>query len=337
MPKKSNKDNPKCPLCNSQTIKWGIRKSKKRLTQKYQCKNNECRKYFTTQPSLQKNKTYNINLIINTISNLNLGYSIKQTQSYFKGKKHNQKTKIPRSTLSYWYNQLKPCLPYHRIRQKIKTTYTPINIIKKKNFTHHNQPFTYQYHQPKLDLFLKHYPTLKHYLENIETLLPKDIFNNSQRISQITKIKNNNQNTQLKTKQNYATKLAEMALQITNNNAERHQIVENLMLKNDTATIATEIPVYLKLKNNTITGHIDILQIRYNKLHILDFKPEKTDKQKAIIQLYHYASALSKLTKISLKNFKCAWFDQNSYYEFYPFHIKKPILKEDSILSYKSG
>ena len=95
------------------------------------------------------------------------------------------------------------------------------------------------------------------------------------------------------------------------------------MLKNDTATIATEIPIYLKLKNNTITGHIDILQIRYKKLHILDFKPEKINKQEAITQLCLYAAALSKITNTPLKNFKCAWFDQNSYYEFYPCTIYK--------------
>ncbi len=326
MPKKPNKDNPQCPICNSQTIKWGIRKSKQRTTKKYQCKNPECRKYFTPQPHLQTNKTYPINLILNTISNLNLGYSLKQTSSYYKVRKEKtyQKRKIPRSTLSYWYSQLKPFLPYHRIRNKIKQDYTPINIIKKKQFIHHNQPFTYQYHQPKIDLFLKQYPTLKHYLENIETLLPKDIFNNSQRISQIAKIKNiknNNQNIQLKTKQNYATKLAEIALQITNNNTERHQIVENLMLKNDTATIAIEIPVYLNQGNSTITGHIDILQIRYNKLHILDFKPEKINKEQTITQLCLYAEALSRITNTELKKFKLAFFNNRNYYEFSP--VKK--------------
>ena len=321
--KKPKKDTPACPYCNAHsTIRKGHRKSKKRLTQKYQCKNKECRRYFTSQPKLQKHKTYPINLILNTVSNINLGYSLKQSQSYFKGKKHNQKTKIPRSTLSYWYNQLKTTLPYHRIRKKITQNYKPIDIIKKKKFIHHNQPFLYQYHKPKIDLFLNSYPKLKHYLENIENILPKDIFNNSQRISQIAKIKNNNQNIQLKTKQNYATKLADIALQITEDNKQRHRIIESIMLKNDTATIATEIPIYLKLKNNTITGHIDFLQIRFHKLHILDFKPEKINKQEAITQLYLYAKALSKTTNIPLKHFCCAFFDNKDYYEFCPIYYK---------------
>jgi len=327
MPKKPSPENPKCPKCSSKTIKWGIRKSKKRTSQKYQCKNPECRKYFTLQPELQSRKTYNISLILNAITNLNLGYSIKQTRSYFKGKTHKQKTKLPKSTISWWYNQFKQYLPYHRIRNKIKTIYPPTEIIKKKTFTHHKQPFTYQYHQPKIDLFLNQYPSLKHYLENIENILPKDIFNNSKRISQISKqtakTKYINENIQLKEKQNYATKLAQIALQITNDNKQRHSIIENLMLKNDTATIAVEIPIYLKAEetklNQNLTGHIDILQIRYSKLHILDFKPENINKEEAIAQLQLYASALSKLTKIPLKNFKCAWFDQNTYYEFCPF------------------
>ncbi|MBW2966460.1 hypothetical protein KY342_05135, partial [Candidatus Woesearchaeota archaeon] len=275
MPKQPEKTNPRCPFCkNKTTIKWGLRKNKRRTIQKFKCKNKTCRKYFTNQPNLQKHKTYKLNLILSTISNLNLGYSLKQTSNYFR--------KLPRSTISYWYNQLKPTLPYHRIRNQIKTNYKPIDIIKKKRFIHHNQPFLYQYHKPKLDLFLNKYKALKHYLENIETLLPKDIFKNSQRISK----QKQKAEKELKTKQNYATKLAETALQSAKDNRQRHLIIENLMLRNDTATIATEIPIYLT--NPNLTGHIDILQIRYHKIYILDFKPEKINKQKSITQLQLY-------------------------------------------------
>ena len=145
--------------------------------------------------------------------------------------------------------------------------------------------------------------------------MPKNIFNNSDRISKI-----NNENNKINPikKQNYAVKLAQLALQITEDNRERHNIVENFMLINDTATIATEVPVYLKqneTKTKPLTGHIDILQIRYNKFHILDYKPEPIDKKQTINQLLLYQEALSRRTKIPKHKFKLAFFNDEGYYE----------------------
>jgi transposase-like protein len=69
-----------------------------------------------------------------------------------------------------------------------------------------------------------------------------------------------------------------------------------------------------------ITGHIDLVQIRNGAVHILDFKPS-AKKQKPVDQLTIYALALSRLTGIRLFNFKCAWFDKDDYFEFYPLHV----------------
>ncbi|MCK4714740.1 MAG: PD-(D/E)XK nuclease family protein [Candidatus Aenigmarchaeota archaeon] len=68
-----------------------------------------------------------------------------------------------------------------------------------------------------------------------------------------------------------------------------------------------------------ITGHIDFVQIRNGLIHILDYKPgaEKTD---AVEQLTIYAHALASRTKLAVKDFKCAWFDDSDYYEFFPLH-----------------
>jgi len=69
-----------------------------------------------------------------------------------------------------------------------------------------------------------------------------------------------------------------------------------------------------------ITGHIDFLQIRNGQIHILDYKPQ-AEKERPIEQLTIYAMALSRLTGLRLFEFKCAWFDENNYYEFYPLHV----------------
>lgn len=69
-----------------------------------------------------------------------------------------------------------------------------------------------------------------------------------------------------------------------------------------------------------ITGHIDFVQIRNGSIHILDYKPNAA-KEKPIEQLTLYALALSRLTGLRLFEFKCAWFDEKNYFEFFPLHV----------------
>ena len=105
------------------------------------------------------------------------------------------------------------------------------------------------------------------------------------------------------------------------------------MLLNDSATIAVEVPIYLipddfayfqsrgftsPFGNNPIPGHIDFLQLRSGFLHILDQKPEAAKEKHAIMQLTIYAMALSRPTGLPVKAFKCAWFDEQNYFEFFP-------------------
>jgi ATP-dependent exoDNAse (exonuclease V) beta subunit len=70
----------------------------------------------------------------------------------------------------------------------------------------------------------------------------------------------------------------------------------------------------------TLTGHIDLVQIRNGAIHILDYKPGARH-EKPIAQLMIYALALSRRTNLKLFNFVCAWFDEHNYYEFYPLHV----------------
>jgi len=121
---------------------------------------------------------------------------------------------------------------------------------------------------------------------------------------------------------------------------KKHHLLKNFLLINDSTTIATEVPVYLtnddieyykkrnlnlNLENyaTPITGHIDILQVRNGLMHILDYKPDAHLKQvqdQAVNQLTIYALALASRTKLDLASFKCVWFDENHYFEFFPLH-----------------
>ena len=71
-----------------------------------------------------------------------------------------------------------------------------------------------------------------------------------------------------------------------------------------------------------LTGHIDFIQIRNGCVHLLDYKPNAS-KEQPIEQLTWYALAMSRLTGLRLFEFKCGWFDEKDYFEFYPLHVVK--------------
>lgn len=64
-----------------------------------------------------------------------------------------------------------------------------------------------------------------------------------------------------------------------------------------------------------LTGHIDVLQVRGNRVWILDYKPDAKKDKRAKYQLYLYARALSARTKVPLSEFGLAYFDDKDYFE----------------------
>ena len=338
-----------CPYCSSNnTIKKGRRKRKFKDIQQFQCKG--CKKFFS--PQNQGNKTYPIKIIANSISAYNLGCTLKQVSGIIEAR---QKLKIPVSTISSWLNHYKQICTFARLRKQAVKLYKPKNMLFKKPLLH-QQIYLFQFHKAKLELLFKDEEKenkkslpIKDYLYKIPTAnFPHHIFSKEmlaergieaeiesteQRISQL----------KLETlpaikleKQNQANQLAQIALKIANDNKQRHQSIQNFMLINDSTTIATEIPVYLtnddieyfKKRNFSINlqnyrtpiiGHIDLIQIRNGFINILDYKPD-ANKIEAVRQLTLYALALASRTKLALRDFKCAWFDEDNYYEFFPLH-----------------
>lgn len=57
---------------------------------------------------------------------------------------------------------------------------------------------------------------------------------------------------------------------------------------------------------------------------MLDYKPAaaKENEMKVASQLYQYALGLSFRIGIPLKMMRCAWFDEQVYYEFSPVEAK---------------
>lgn len=333
----------KCPYCFSKrTKREGRRKNKLQAIQKYSCK--DCNKNFTDKSS--RGKTYTPKIILNAVSYYNLGHA-QQEVSKLIAQKH--KINVPQKTISNWINEYKEITTFNRLREQAKSLYATDSIIETYEFLHNNLNYKFKIHKAKLELILKNtkfnnnerFSSIKQFLEKITTKdFPHHIFKSEYHIenhNRASQISFNHLEIEQISKKNKANKLAELALNLTKTNKERHEKIQEFMLINDSTTIATEIPVYLTNDDliyfiskgfsinpeeykTPITGHIDILQIRNNLIHILDYKPQ-ADKIEPIQQLTIYALALASRTKLDLKSFKCAWFDENNYFEFFPLHV----------------
>ena len=311
--------------------------------QQYQCK--FCQKIFTLQNSEEKNKTYPLTTILKAISLYNLGHNLSQI-------KHELKTPVSLPAISNWIKEYKEITTFSRLRKELKN-YKDKDIIEQHTFLHNNLPYKYEVHIPKLEILTESsekFKKIKEYLEKIPTSnFPHHIFKPSsqfnEKLDRSSQVKFRTLQVKPLEKQNLANKLCALALNLAKINKDRHQKVQDFMLTNDSTTIATEIPIYLTHDdllyfnahnfflnpndfNTPITGHIDILQIRNNLIHILDYKP-KAKKENPIEQLTIYALALASKTKLPLTMFKCAWFDENNYYELFPLHTvyKKKLIK----------
>ena len=337
-----------CPNCNSKNIiRKGKRKNKFQTIQIYQCK--DCKKYFTSENLMHK--TYPFKIILKAISLYNLGNTLEETKNIINNK-HG--LALTPQAISTWLSKYKNLCSFNRLRKYALKICKSDKMIFHSILNHH-QIYKYQLHKAKLQLLSNEIPQqkfqlLKKYLEKIPTKeFPNHIFqpklNKTNELSRSSQTKFQTLDFIKQEKQNTANKLAELALNLAQNNRQRHQEIQDFMLINDSTTIAAEIPVYLTRQdinyfknkgfqlslqnhNTPITGHIDLLQIRNKLIHILDYKPE-AKKQNPVNQLTLYALALASRTKLALKDFKCAWFDENNYYEFFPLHVVYKLKKNN--------
>ncbi len=333
-----------CPYCHSPTIvKKGNRRNLHRLIPQYRCKS--CFKYFSSV-TIAKVK-YPPHLMMQTLSYYNLGHPQSAVSNLLA---RNHRTRVPRRTISAWLNRYRSVCTYTRLRDQALKLYQPDDLIQSYTLDH-GQVYTFKLHRAKLALLALSFsaqalPRLRTYLESIPTVeFPHHLFQpkDHEPTNQPTPNAHRSSKLQLDIlpliqteKQNLANDLATLGLIMARTNRERHPAIQQFMLVNDSSTLACEIPVYLTVDNiqyfqnrgfhltlpaaaAPITGHIDLLQIRNGLIHILDYKPD-AHKIQPISQLVTYALALASRTKLPLKLFKCAWFDDKHYYEFFPLH-----------------
>lgn len=336
MPRTTHKPTPPlptCPRCDSKrTTKKGMRTTRHEKRQRYGCR--ACGHTFINQ--VTKHSRYPVKLIMEGITFYNRGYSARQTQRYLK---RRFAITVPEKTLRFWYAAHRPLCTYAQLRGEIKRQYTPAELTPQYHLEH-RQVYCYQIHTGKLDVLLSTpthhtYQPLKTYLAAVASdAFPHALFTETHgdRSSNYPALLT----ARVTRKANNATKLAALALQIAPSNIKRHETIQRFMLVNDSATIAVEVPIYLTTDDFAvfrahgftfpfgeypITGHIDFLQLRSGFLHILDYKPAARKEKHVVTQLTIYALALSQRTGLPVKSFKCAWFDEHDYFEFYPLPV----------------
>jgi len=294
-----------------------------RTLQILQC--SECLHRFSGAPG--KYKRYPLTAILNAISTFNLGHSITETERILR---QRFQLNIPQRTIQSWLKEHKSITTYARLRSVGKKFFDPLLVLKTL-LLRHQQVYRFQIHQPKLELLANDsFSGLKKYLVSIASDFPHTLFLGTRQRSSTFSA---DLHAPIATKQNHATRTAALVLPISPSNKKRHETLQRFMLVNDSVTIAIEIPVYLTrhdieyyrrcgficdFEAEIVTGHIDFLQIRNGFLHILDYKPDADKERHAHIQLTLYALALARRANLPLKNFKCGWFDEKGYFEFFP-------------------
>ena len=177
-------------------------------------------------------------------------------------------------------------------------------VIQSRTFSH-RQEYKFKFHRLKANILCKRqFPQIRRYLWHIAENCPNELFQEGG-----ARCSDGNLpelGLQLVRKDTNAVPLARLGLVLAKHRRGRHEAIQRFMLANDSAPIAVGVPVYrypneapdLKLAD-VLTGHIDVLQIRYGKVWILDYKPEAKRETRAKFQLYLYAKALSTRTRIS--------------------------------------
>jgi transposase-like protein len=307
-----HEERPECPKCSSSEsiIKSGTRKIRDETIQIYFCKS--CSKRFTDRKLSYT--SYSPKVILAALTYYNQGHTLDMTVRTMRRK---YKVKIPITTLSGWISRHQNELPATKLRKKY--TLDPNQTIKTRRLFH-PQPYLFKVHTLKLNIKGKQFPQLKRYINDM-LKNPMDHLFQSKKILRVSELANEidlSKPNIRSLKNSPASRMTDLALELAKTKSERHQKVEEFFLVNDSATVAVEVPVYLTEKESgfkkPLTGHIDLIQVRSNRVHIMDYKPDQSGN--VVNQLQLYARCLKKRTRLS--NITCAYFDENGYFQFTP-------------------
>ena len=351
----SNKPPERCPHCNSpRLIKKGARQKKLERVPLYRCR--ACGRTFTAGPRAVRNKTYPVGEILEALTLYDRGSTLEETARKISSRHGHPVAASTISRWLSEHPGLTTYRRLRARGRRLFTPTQVIRTHKLYHrqvyeFAYHRAKLAFL-RDGSLDekraataASTARFAALANFLESVPTACPHDLFRREDgaRSSQLDPaFIDGNARLIVIERQNTATDTAALILPSVGTNYERHPKLQRFMLANDSTTVAVEVPIWLRADDiaaierrwgiellpqaataspegeaRSITGHIDFLQIRNGAIHILDYKPDATTG-KPFAQLTLYALALSHLTGIPLFDFKCAWFNERQYCEFFP-------------------
>ncbi|MBD3338011.1 MAG: hypothetical protein GF353_02810 [Candidatus Lokiarchaeota archaeon] len=231
-------------------------------------------------------------------------------------------------------------------------------MIKKRDFYHQRIKYSFNWnlknHKIKLNQLLANYKDFKRlgsYLKKIyEGTVPNDLFNRNDitRVSsfRVKGLKNGfirsfskklirSGKIECLDSDSKLSSLTQKVFETFKKNSISRKpghdpVLKNILIK-DKDSIAIEIPVWMKLNNLPITGHIDLIQIVNNTIRIIDYKPEGNFLH-SLPQVASYGLLIKKLLKP--KNLICASFNIKETWIYEPEILLKDIdkyLKEQGV------
>jgi len=306
-----------CARCGGAGIKAGTRNTRQGRIQKFYCR--KCRRHFCESPIPRRQ--YPPAAILRAVTAYNLGRTLEDTRAHVA--RHSRMT-VPTTTIHAWVSQFSSVCTFTRLRKKFSLS--PDEVLQSRTFSH-KQEYKFAFHRLKTNLFCKRqFPAIRRYLWYIADHCPNDLFQQSDG-ARCSDGNLPDLGLRLVRKDTNAVALAKLGLLLARHSRDRHSAIQGFMLANDSATVAVEVSVYLHpneapdLKfTGALTGHIDVLQIRGDRVWVLDYKPDAKREKRAKYQLYLYARALSVRTGIPLSRFGLAYFDDKDYFEVMTEH-----------------
>src|ERR1035437_10026976 len=247
VPKATMSTGTVCPYCNSADfVKRGVRNKKHEVVQLYLCRNAECGRTFTAERV--KGKRFPLNVILEGISYYNLGLSLEQTCEFLGKKFPDVAAPIP-ATLSSWVEEYAPICRFDRMRPYAIKFFPPQKMVEVVSMAH-RQLYRFRYHRAKTLLSMEEFKNrrfdrLKEYLDHISSETPHQYFQDGERMSEI-RSKFDKADMVVRSKFNFANRLADFVLQSVPDNKQRHEELQRFMIANDSCTVATEVPVYIR-------------------------------------------------------------------------------------------
>lgn len=229
------------------------------------------------------------------------------------------------STVSRWLAEFQP--PFLEIAGSLPIPRGP--LIQSWLFTHRKLNYLYQLHRAKV-VFAKPFNRLINYLTTLPRTLDHGVFERSIHCSGARFIQNPGL---IHYRNSLLSQATLMGVKLSVSNRARHQTVEDILLHTDRNTIATEVPVYYEDRHlGPVAGHIDVLQINYGCVHILDYKPGAAKENPSTVasQLTLYAIALAVRAGLHLHQIRCGYFDEQDLFLFTP---RKPTRVEVELLA----